>query len=38
MRGSDILVHLTGAPQELQSCYHINELNESETVHSLTFR
>lgn len=29
MRGSDILVHLTDAPQELQS-YHINEHNESE--------
>lgn len=25
MRGSDILVHLTDAPQELQSYHHINE-------------
>lgn len=32
MRGSDILVHLTDAPQELQFCHHINELNELETM------
>lgn len=31
MGGSDILVHLTDAPQGLQSCHHIND-TQKETV------